>query len=88
MRLDEYELMARVEDDLWWYRGLRDTLARTLTHPDIALPEVPKVLDAGCGTGANLRLLSEVLRPSYLGGFDRSEEALRFARRKAEGADV
>jgi SAM-dependent methyltransferase len=46
------------------------------------------VLDAGCGTGENLGLLAELLAPSYLGGFDLSEEAVALARRKVPEADV
>jgi SAM-dependent methyltransferase len=46
------------------------------------------VLDAGCGTGENLRFLRETLAPAYLGGFDLSEEAVALAREKAPGADV
>jgi SAM-dependent methyltransferase len=46
------------------------------------------VLDAGCGTGANLRLLGELLSPSYLGGFDTSAAALRLATGKAKDADL
>jgi SAM-dependent methyltransferase len=88
MNPGEHALMARVEADHWWYRGLRDALARALRAPDLALPERPRVLDAGCGTGENLRLLAELLHPAYLGGFDVSEEALALARAKAPGADV
>jgi SAM-dependent methyltransferase len=88
MHLDEYERMARVEDDHWWYRGLRDVLARTLKGSNLRLPDEPSVLDAGCGTGANLGLLRQLLRPSYLGGFDTSEEALRLARTKVDEADI
>jgi SAM-dependent methyltransferase len=84
----EHAIMARVEDDHWWYRGLRDAVERCLRMPRLALPPRPKVLDAGCGTGANLRALGELLQPSYLGGFDAAEEALTFARRKAPGADL
>lgn len=80
--------MAQVEDHHWWYRGLRDALARALRRSDLALPERPAVLDAGCGTGANLGLLRELLEPGYLGGFDLSEEAVAIAREKAPGADV
>jgi SAM-dependent methyltransferase len=84
----EHAIMARAEDDHWWYRGLRDAVERTLRLPRFALPPRPKVLDAGCGTGANLRALGELLQPSYLGGFDADEEALAFARQKAPGADL
>lgn len=77
--------MARVEDDLWWYRGLRDVLSRTLAG---RLPEAPRILDAGCGTGRNLALLGERFEPAYLAGFDLSPEALEIARRKAPSADL
>ena len=82
MHHDEYEVMARAEEYHWWYRGLRDALRRTLLHPDLRPPLAPSVLDAGCGTGANLRFLAELLEPAYLGGFDLSEQALALARRK------
>lgn len=84
----EYEIMGRVERDHWWYRGLRDAVARCLRRPDLALPPSPKVLDAGCGTGENLRSLYRPLRPSYLGGFDNMEEALAVARKKDPQADL
>ena len=88
MNPGEHQLMARVEADHWWYRGLRDALAAVLGRLEPDLPANPRVLDAGCGTGENLRFLRAQLDPSYLGGFDASEEALAFARRKAPGADV
>jgi SAM-dependent methyltransferase len=87
MSPEEIAAMAAVEDEHWWYRGLRDLLARLLTGP-LRLPEGARLLDAGCGTGANLRLLAEVVHPSYLGGFDLSDEALAWAKRKAAGADL
>jgi SAM-dependent methyltransferase len=88
MHPGEYEVMSRVEADHWWYRGLRDAVARSLRAGHLALPPHPRVLDAGCGTGENLRFLSDLLHPSYLGGFDSAEAALALARKKAEGADV
>lgn len=84
----EYEVMARVEADHWWYRALRDAIARTVAALDPPLPAKPRVLDAGCGTGANLALLAERLRPSYLGGFDASPAAVDLARRRVPAADV
>jgi hypothetical protein len=65
--------MARVEADHWWYRGLRDALAAVFGRLEPPLPANPRLLDAGCGTGENLRFLRESLDPSYLGGFDPSE---------------
>ena len=76
MRPDEYGNIARLEESHWWYRGLRDAVRQTLSQPALAPPPRPRVLDAGCGTGANLRLLKELLDPAYLGGFDTSDVAL------------
>lgn len=86
MEPGEHALMSRAEERHWWYLGLRDLLARVLARA-VRVPR-PRVLDAGCGTGANLRLLRDVLRPAYLGGFDAEPEALRLARAKAPEADL
>jgi SAM-dependent methyltransferase len=88
MNPGEHDIMARVEQGHWWYRGLRDAVFRTLDRASPPLPDRPAVLDAGCGTGETLRFVAERLRPSYLGGFDLAEEALGHARRKAPGAEI
>jgi SAM-dependent methyltransferase len=84
----EHEIMARVEETHWWYRGLRDVITRCLRESRFRLPPSPHVLDAGCGSGQNLKALGELLQPAYLGGFDISEEGLGFARRKVPAADL
>jgi SAM-dependent methyltransferase len=86
MHPGEHRIMAGVEATHWWYRGLRDAVLRTLAAR--SMPPGAKVLDAGCGTGANLAALDRTLRPSYLGGFDVSDEALDLAREKIPGADL
>lgn len=88
MNPGEHDLLARVEETHWWYRGLQDLLARLLARPDLRPPAGARVLDAGCGTGANLRLVRDVLAPAYLGGFDASERALAHAARKVPEADL
>jgi SAM-dependent methyltransferase len=88
MRPDEYDNIARLEESHWWYQGLRDAVRQTLSHPALTPPPRPNVLDAGCGTGANLRLLKDLLEPTYLGGFDLSPAALAHARIKAPDADI
>lgn len=88
MESEQYEIMAEAEESHWWYLGLRDAIASCLGREDLRLPESPAILDAGCGTGANLRFLSETFQPGYLAGFDVSELALGHARQKCPKAEV
>jgi SAM-dependent methyltransferase len=85
----EIENMAGLEGRHWWYRGLRDLIQDTLEMPRFRVARGARVLDAGCGTGENLRLLQELIRPSYCGGFDISDCAVSYCRRKTgASADV
>lgn len=84
----EYDVMADVERDHWWYRGLRDLIGRVLVREGLAERSGLRVLDAGCGTGGNLRMLHAMLDTAYLGGFDWSPLALDYARQKVPEADL
>lgn len=76
IRNHEYEKMAGVELEHWWYRTLHwlvlDTLEQTFPTRDI------EILDAGCGTGG---LLLHLYQRGYrhIQGFDLSEDAVRFS---------
>jgi SAM-dependent methyltransferase len=84
VKLEEYERMYRAEDSHWWYAGMR---AISFALLDAVLPSEPgaerRILDAGCGTGANLLQLA---RRGRACGVDLSPEALRLSRRR--GASV
>lgn len=76
MRPREYRVMYEIEEDYWWYRGLRALLLELLARyvpPDSR----PRILDAGCGTGANLQML---LKHGEAIGVDIAEEAIGFCR--------
>ncbi len=79
MRADEYQRMFQLENDYWWYRALREFLVREmksrLRHD--AVRRV--VLDAGCGTGANLAALAQGVMPV---GLDYSPQALALSRQR------
>ena len=73
METEAYSNIFKIEERLWWYRGRRDVCFGLL---DRLLPESQgcEILDVGCGTGYNLKLLERYGRSH---GVDVSEEALR-----------
>lgn len=76
-----YEMMARNELGHWWFRGRRRILTR-LIEAYIAPPEGGRVLEAGCGTGGNMELLSGYGR---LDAFEYDENARR---RASDNTDI
>ena len=70
------EATYRVEQRHFWWTGLR-AFARPLIEKAVAGRPAPRILDCGCGTGANLVLLGEFGRAS---GFDLSWRGLELAR--------
>ena len=73
MEKHEYKTMFSVEDNHWWYAGLRNLVLSfidKLTHGK----DNQKILDAGCGTGGMLA----ACKGRYIFGIDISEEALKF----------
>jgi SAM-dependent methyltransferase len=75
MNRDEYAIMYRAEDCHWWYVGLRGMLRRVW---DRFVPGGPiRMLDVGCGTGANLDFLRA---NASCFGIDFSTDAVRFCR--------
>jgi SAM-dependent methyltransferase len=79
MQPDEYRLMFELEDGHWWYRGLRVMLRGILARYVAADAPRPRILDAGCGTGANLKLLESY---GHAVGVDISEQAIAFCRQR------
>ncbi|HIJ84299.1 MAG: Class I SAM-dependent methyltransferase [Magnetococcales bacterium] len=77
-----YVNMARVQDRHWWFRGKRALLRRVLSR--LELPEAARILDAGCGTGANMKMLSEF---GQVWGMEYDDFALEIAG-KISGATV
>ena len=80
MERGEYELMFRVEDTHWWYVGRRriiqtlvEKIFASLTNPK------PRILDVGCGTGANLKVLAAYGQAE---GVDISPQAVDFCRER------
>lgn len=70
-----YQDMYDFEDRHWWYRSLRQTLLYWIRQT-----EPQTILDAGTGTGANMRML---LNQGYdVTGVDISDHAIEFCQRR------
>jgi len=73
MEKEEYERMYNIEENFWWYRGLRDIL---FAYIEKEHSSDLKLLDAGCGTGKFLELCGDY----QTFGLDFSPEAMHFSR--------
>lgn len=82
MQQHTYAIMDEVEGSHWWFVGRRAILESFLQEIHSSLithqPSL-KILDVGCGTGANLEMLSQYGEAQ---GVDVSDDALEFCRRK------
>lgn len=86
MEPQEYDLMDRVEGEMWWYRALHARVVSSLDRFP-GLVERP-LLDAGCGTGGLLARLAAAFPGRELVGVDVAPEAVRHAQRKVPAARV
>jgi SAM-dependent methyltransferase len=80
MKEHTYPIMFRVEQSHWWYAGRRKILASFIEDICSRVTDRrPRILDVGCGTGANLLMLSKF---GDAEGVDVSEDALAFCRER------
>jgi SAM-dependent methyltransferase len=82
MEQHTYAIMNRVEDSHWWFVGRRAILESFLQNivSQIRNPKSQiRILDVGCGTGANLEMLANFGASE---GVDVSDDALEFCRAK------
>jgi len=80
MQSHHYPILYEVEETHWWYVGRRriiqhlvEKICTTLKNPN------PRILDVGCGTGANLKMLAAHGRAE---GVDISSQAVDFCRER------
>lgn len=80
MQQHTYSIMYAVEGSHWWFAGRRRIIESFLKGICQRLgPDRPRILDIGCGTGANLEMLSQF---GAAEGVDISPEALSFCRQR------
>ncbi len=82
MQQHTYAIMDEVEGSHWWFVGRRAILAsflKQIIHELKSTRQNIRILDVGCGTGANIEMLSAY---GDAEGVDVSDDALEFCRRK------
>jgi SAM-dependent methyltransferase len=82
MQQHTYAIMDEVEGSHWWFVGRRailDSFLQGICDKLRAADNELRILDVGCGTGANLEMLSAYGEAE---GVDVSDDALEFCRQK------
>jgi SAM-dependent methyltransferase len=78
MQQHTYSIMYEVEERHWWFVGRRAIIESFVAGVCRQIGKrKPRILDVGCGTGANLQMLGG---HGVAEGVDVSEEALEFCR--------
>jgi SAM-dependent methyltransferase len=75
-----YRELFEIEERHWWFRSRRAVVRSLLSRA--GLPPAPRILDAGCGTGANL---VEYGRLGDATGVDAFSEAIELCRERGLG---
>lgn len=85
MQAEDYEHLYVLEENYWWFAGMRDVTAALLDS--YCSPNTDRtILDAGCGTGGNLGWLRRYAGRGAIFGIDLSNDALRFCRAREHGS--
>ena len=75
MEAHHYPILFEVEETHWWYLGRRQILKSFVSDIRAKAKQDLRILDVGCGTGANLKMLREY---GAAEGVDISEQAVDF----------
>jgi len=80
MQSHHYPILYQVEETHWWYLGRRRIIQSLVEKIRTALANAkPRILDVGCGTGANLKMLAAY---GSAEGVDISPQAVDFCRER------
>jgi SAM-dependent methyltransferase len=84
MRTEDYEYLYRLEEEFWWFAGMREITGALLDSllPPPGCEGDRVILDAGCGTGGNLEWLARYAGGGRVVGIDLVATALDFCRKR------
>jgi SAM-dependent methyltransferase len=83
MNTEEFRHLHALEKRFWWFAGMRE-IASALLDPFCPSDGSWTVLDAGCGTGANLIWLRRYAAGGRIVGIDLAADALQFCQTSGE----
>ena len=78
MEIKEYSAMYETEDTHFWYKGMR-VITKELFKQILPKKRRNFILDAGCGTGANIKMLQ---RYGTVQGFDIEKKAIEYCKKR------
>lgn len=81
MQAQDYAYLYELEENFWWFVGMRE-ISKVLLDPICAAAHEGQVLDAGCGTGGMLTWLAQYAGSHRVVGIDLSPTALEFCRER------
>ena len=81
MKSEDYADLYALEENFWWFAGMREITA-ALLDPILKALQDRQILDAGCGTGGNISWLARYAGNGRVVGMDVADDALAFC---AEG---
>ena len=83
MQAEDYRYLYTLEQDFWWFAGMRGITAAML---DSACPPSRErlILDAGCGTGGMLSWLTRYSVAGRIVGLELVQDAISFCRERKQ----
>lgn len=78
-KLLNLEEVYELEDDYWWFKAKRYLLVKTVKNIANKLSGSLRLLDGGCGAGANLKALEEIA-PSV--GIEKYDDGIRSCKKR------
>jgi ubiquinone/menaquinone biosynthesis C-methylase UbiE len=77
----DFDDLFKFETDLWWFAGMR-RITESVLNSELNTARRRTILDAGCGTGANLEFLERYSAGGTIVGVDLSRDALEYCRER------
>jgi SAM-dependent methyltransferase len=82
MQTEDFDQLYELEEDLWWFAGMREITASLLGSFVRKKPPV-KILDNGCGTGGMIAWLQRYAAAQSVFGIDLESDAVRYSRQRS-----